>query len=234
MATVSVLDERAERTAQVRDRYRQFVLSHWPAGRSLVRVAIGILLLCSLILIPIGIWLVITGLMKRTRRKEQLEAELAFIDRAECVMAFPIMVNSLLREPGERPVPGLFVMSFDDGPPQTLEFMAEVILAMEDIDSAKVSPDDARFLTELLLDEEYQRSRRRKLPVSITAGHTIYACDIAVNPLYLPNRHLADEFPLVPCLAEPRDHGQIRPIPYWCAADALPPAWAARCGVFVA
>jgi hypothetical protein len=159
---------------------------------------------------------------------------MAFIDRAEPVMAFPLMVNRLLRQPGDAPVPGLFIISFERGRAETVAFMGEVAVAAGDPLPLKLPAADEQFLIDLMFDEEYQQSRRRRLPDSITKGHRVYAVDLAVHPHYLPDRHLSDGVPMVPCLAEPGDQGRVRAIPYWCAFDVPPPPWAERCGVFIA
>ena len=104
------------------------------------------------------------------------------------------------------------------------------------VHSSQPSPDGTSKaeLIDLMFDEEYQQARRWRLPESITAGHRVYAVDLAVHPHYLPERHLSDEMPMVPCLAEPGDQGGVRAIPYWCAFDVPPPPWAQWCGVFIA
>ena len=96
------------------------------------------------------------------------------------------------------------------------------------------TPDeDRKFLILLMADEEYQRNRRRRLPDSITGGHTVYACDLGISPDYLPFRKINEEMPVIPCLAEPGDSGQIRIVPYWCAFGVTPPAWAEECKVAI-
>jgi hypothetical protein len=227
-------DERVQRTLVLRQRYREFIESRLGRRtRSPARVVIGVLLLFTGVLIPLGLWLIISGLWARNRNGDALAGELAFIERAEPVMAFPLMVNRLLRQPGDAPVPGLFIITFDRGRAETVAFMAEVAVVAADPIPRKLPEADEQALIDLMFDEEYQPSRRRRLPDSVTAGHRVYAVDLAVHPHYLPERHLSDEMPMVPCLAEPGDQGRIRAIPYWCAFDVPPPAWAERSGVFI-
>jgi hypothetical protein len=222
-------DDSAERTRRIRERYRQFVSARLGGGGpSWPRVVIGLLMLFTLVLIPVGVILIIKGLFARSGSRETLEKELAFIDQAEAVMAYPLMINSMLRSPGEKPAPGLVITTFEHGETDRVSFMADVALAaLDPIGKGLPEPHEA-FLVELMLDEDYQRSRRRKLPLSITGGRIIYACDLFVHPLYLPDRHLSDEMPVIPCLAQPGDVGEIRAMPYWCAFDVAAPEWANR------
>jgi hypothetical protein len=74
-----------------------------------------------------------------------------------------------------------------------------------------------------MADEDVRIYRRRKLPVGVTGGPTVYAIDLIVCPLLLNGRHIADEMPLVPCMAEPGDDGRVMQMPYWLATGAPPP-----------
>lgn len=221
----------SEWTPVARERYRQFVLSKFEAKRSPVKVVIGLTLCFSLVLIPIGLHLLISGLRKRHGWAAQLQA--AFIDGAVGVMAYPLMVNSMLRSPGSEPVPGLFIVSFDSGTGGNVAYMADVACRVM-MPPADLPGPDRQFLHDLMDDEEYVRARRRRLPASVTGGRAVYAVDLAVHPLYLPGRHLSDDAPMVPCLAEPGEKGEIRCIPYWCVAPVPPPPFASETPVVTA
>ena len=193
--------------------------------RSSSKIILGILLCGSVVGAPLGIALLISGLRKRVPNRAAYEAEVAFIENAKAVMAFPLMVNSQLQSPGQRPAPGLVLVAFDPKA-DSLQFMSEMAVTAGDPVGRNLPPRDEAALIELMVDEEYQRSRRRLLPPAVTRGVPVYACDLSIHPLYLPDQHLCDEMPMIPCLAEPGDAGQIRHVPYWCAFEAPPPAWA--------
>ena len=222
-------DEQSQRTKTLRERYRAFVESRLtaPGKRSPVRVVIGLLLLCSVVLIPIGLYLVFSGLRKRNPLRNLVLLENDSTDRAEAVMAFPLMVNSMLRSPGDAAAPGLFLVTFERD--VSMNLIAEFGQAVLEPTGRGLSKADEDFLIRLMLDEEYQRSRRRLLPMSITKGIRCYACDLAIHPWYLPGRHISDQIPMIPCLAEPGDRGEIRAVPYWLAFDVPPPPWAENC-----
>lgn len=230
----SAPDEHAIRTAAIRARYRQFVIERiGTRRRSPGRVILGIFLCCSGVLIPIGLIQIFRGLRGVLPNKWALRDELAFIDRAEACMAFPMMVNTLLRKPGNQPYPGLFLVSFERGKPEQLDFGIGVMCRFEDPNSANIPEEDIKTFDEMMADEQFQANRRRIIPPSFTDGHVMFACDIPVHPWYLVNQHINDEMPLVPCLAEPGVSGQIRAIPYWCAFDTTPPHWAAQTPVML-
>ena len=227
-------DESARRTRIVRDRYRAYVTDRiGRSKRSGWKIGLGLLLICTIAAAPVGIGLFIVGLIPRNPRRTEYEAELAFIERAQPVVAFPLMVNSMLRAPGDRPAPGLVIISFDPAA-DSVAAMAEVALAAGEPVGRGLSPEDEAALIELMLDEQYQPSRRRPLPGSVTKGARVYACDLVIHPLLLPDRHLSDDVPFVACLAEPGERGQIRTIPYWCAFDVPPPPWEKDAPVMIA
>jgi hypothetical protein len=230
------IDERTHRTRLVRENYRRFVAERiGRPKRSWIKVVIGLVLLATVVLIPVGFYLIVSGLRKQAPLQKQFQEEMAFIDRAEAVMAYPLMVNSMLRSPGDVPAPGLVIISFDRGEPETIPYMADVAIKAGEAIGHGLPPDDEQFLIDLMLDEEYQRSRRRRLPDSVTRGHRVYACDLSIHPWYLPGKRLNDEAPFIPCLAEPGEAGQIRAVPWWCVyPDYQPPPWASECPVLIA
>jgi len=140
----------------------------------------------------------------------------SFIKSAVPVMAYPIMVNSVLRRPGTKPSAGLVIMSFDElSQSEILDLVSRI--EHEDVPSE----EHRRFLSQLLNDESYQPNRRRMLPASITSGKIIYACDLWIPPLLLKNNCL--ELHHLPCLAEPGDKGRINVLPWWIAVGEEQP-----------
>ena len=133
-----------------------------------------------------------------------------FLDRAEPVMAYPLMINSILRRPGMKPSAGLVMVSFETNWPAE---MANVGLRVGNADAA--SEADRNWLRELLADEEYQVHRRRKLPESVSGGRVIYACDLWIPPALL--KHQSLNIPMLPCMAERGDRGRINVLPWWIA-----------------
>lgn len=225
------LDDELSRTLAIRERYKVFLTKHLGRRKSPVRIVIGLFLCISLVLVPLGLILIYQGLRGVSPNRRRLEEELEFVDRAHAVMAAPLMFNSALGSQGDRPAPGLFIVTFDPGAPRSTAYFAEVALAVMECGTPQMTESDKKFLADLMGDEQVQRHRRRRLPTSITRGHTVYACDLMVPPYYLPNRQINEEMPFVPCLAEPGDAGDIRVIPYWCAFDVTPPPWEENCKV---
>src|SRR5688572_2350395 len=113
MAAERTSGDSARRTKAIRDRYRKFVLSRLgERKRSLPLILIGGIVMCTVVLIPVGLYLVIRGIRGRPKWGPALDYELGFIDRAEAVMAYPLMINSMLRRPGDAAAAGLFLISF--------------------------------------------------------------------------------------------------------------------------
>jgi hypothetical protein len=193
----------------------------------------GLISCLTIVGIPFGLWHFYRAFKPRRVIPPEVAEELAFVERATLVMASPLMVNSLLRRPGETHLPGLFLLSFDFTVP--ISEIAEVALQALAPDAAKVGASDADYVRSLLADEEYQRCRRRRLPDTVTGGRAFYAVDLAVSHWYLPNRHISDDLPAIPCLAESGEAGCIRQIPYWLAFPGTPPpSWVATCPAMLA
>jgi hypothetical protein len=73
-----------------------------------------------------------------------------------------------------------------------------------------------------MFDEQFKPFRRRKVPTSITRGPTVYACDLLIEPGLLPDKHISDNVPFLPCMAEPGEIGRLLLIPYWMIPPQLP------------
>jgi hypothetical protein len=185
---------------------------------------LGVLVLLSLtiVLLPLIVWFYPRWRFIQ-RHKAVLREWLEFAERAEPVMGFPLMVNSMLREPGNDSAPGLFLICFEKGVGERLVFMGELAARVGGLDAESMSPEDLKFCAGLMMDEEYQPFRRRRLPQTLTGPVTVYAVDAAVNPLLLYQRQISDEMPLVPFMAEPGEAGRITQMPYWFISGTAAP-----------
>jgi len=177
----------------------------------------------TVVLLPVAVWLVRWWRHFRQSSPGPREA-LAFAGRAVPVMAFPLMVNSLLRRPGLDRAPGLFLISFD--PRADVRFMTELAERVGGGESSGMTADDYDFCAGLMADEEYRVYRRRKIPPGLTGATVVYAVDLVVSPLLLPGKCISDQMPLVPCMAEPGDDGRVMQVPYWLVAGTPPPGQA--------
>lgn len=190
----------------------------------LAAIVFTLVVLASLtvVLLPVAVWL-----YRRWRKTSRIDAArrdaLAFAERAEPVMAFPLMVNSMLRRPGTERAPGLFLICFDRAAGESVRFMGDLAERVGGGSSAGMSHADYQFCRALMADEEVRIFRRRKLPPSLTSGVTVYAIDLYISPLLLFGRHISDDLPLVPCMAEPGDDGRVMQAPYWLIYGFPPP-----------
>jgi hypothetical protein len=206
------------------------------------RIVILILMACTFVLMPIAL-LLARRLLARTEDEEIVLAILRrarkFGRRAVAIVAYPLMVNSALRIPGAQRAPGLVVTAFDTVAQRDLGFMTRLAESLSrgggtEGEARKWSKEQRRFAEELMVDEEYRPFRRRQIPVGMTGGHTVYACDLLIEPDMLADGFLSDDCPLLPCLAEPGETGLIFLLPYWMAAAPDEPATAAQVDEFEA
>jgi hypothetical protein len=167
----------------------------------------------SLVLLPLALFLYPRWRKMRTLARVFRAAE-AFSARAAPVMAYPLMVNRALRSPGNDPSAGLVLISFEPAG-NSLQFMADLAVKVGEGTAPDLSAADREFCERLMDEEQYVMSRRRRLPPTVTGGPTVYACDLAIAPQLLERRHIPDDSPLVPCVAEPGDSGRICQMPFW-------------------
>jgi len=224
-----------ELTRQVRRRYREFILSRLSESRfSLFHLIVALFSFMTVIGIPLGIWHLYLTFKPRREIPDELKTELEFAERATLVFATPLMVNTLIREPSDQAVPGLFICTFDTAASSQRKLIADIAMKVTMPDLAKLPAADVNELECLMSDEEYQPNRRRRLPQSVTGKHVFYAVDLALASWYLPNQALSQSQLSVPCLADAGDQGSIRHIPYWCLPNVPPPLWAVDCLVLMA
>ena len=194
-----------------------------PVG-TLANVALitAVLSAVTVVLLPLAVYA-----YRRWRRlstaARYARAAITFAERAEPVMAFPLMVNRVLRRPGSEPSAGLVLVCFDSNKGAAVDYMGELAVTVGEGTSEALSDADRRFCQRLMDDEQYVPFRRRKLPASITGGVDVYACDLVIDPHLLPGRHISDDLPLLPCMAERGDAGWISQIPFWVFAGGPPP-----------
>jgi hypothetical protein len=206
------------------------------------RIVFLILMSCTFVLMPIAL-LLARRLLARTEDEEMVLAILRrarkFGRRAVAVVAYPLMVNSTLRIPGAQRAPGLVVTAFDAVAQRDLGFMTRLAESLSrgggaEGEAGKWSKEQRRFAEELMADEEYRPFRRRQVPLGMTRDHTVYACDLLIEPDMLPGGFLSDDYLLLPCMAEPGETGLIFLLPYWMAGAPDEPATAAQIDEFEA
>lgn len=210
------------------------------ATREGLALVFHVLLGLTVVLAPLALVLGIRRGRHRTQVRlvlERLDTAEEFAERAKVVLAYPLMVNSMLRSPGEAPATALVIISFD--PYVAHDTMMRLAADLSAGGSPASNDNDRAFADALMSDEDFKAFRRRKIPASITGGPEVYACDLAVHPLLLRGRHVLDDWPFVPCAAEPGDSGRIAQIPFWVfegcepPASNLPEAEAAKIGLFL-
>lgn len=178
--------------------------------------------------IAAGMWAVIAGatiigipamknywLLRQKSKNLRRWAKLAlnFANTARPVLAYPLMVNSMLRRRGEEPATGLVMIS---DYPISPDVMMDI--AIEVSSGAASDPKDADASHRLMSDEQFNSNRRRPIPAGVARGLPLYACDLGISPLLLQDGYVSDRSPVIPCLAEPGPVGRIAQLPHWLVA----------------
>jgi hypothetical protein len=186
----------------------------------IVHVAMGL----TVVLAPVALFLALRSGWRRGRARpiaDRLHRTAEFAQRAKPVVAYPLMVNPMLRRPGDEPATALVIICFD--PAVSHDVMLELATKISDPGAPGWNPVQKRFAQALMDDEGYRAFRRRTIRPDMTGGIEVFACDLAVHPLLLAGGHLSSVAPFIPCVAEPGERGAILQIPWWIADDTEPP-----------
>jgi len=137
----------------------------------------------------------------------------AVIRRGVPVTAYLVQANHALFSPGSDTLPCLVLFSFQPevgGDAGYMRYLARRVFSLK---NTEPEDDDARYVAELVTDEEAVPYRRRPLPLSTTDGSTVYAADLWVKRAYLKAGYLTTS--TLPCIAEPGPSGGIELVPAW-------------------
>ena len=190
-------------------------LLSFPAGpgRVIYYVVLG-----ALALTGIGLSLVIPELIigrwRRKRRRRRLIADMTeFVKNAELTYAYPIMINTSLREPGKQPAAGLFLIAGTYEAGEDAEFNDDVL---EQLTLAGFADGTSPLVTfaKGLDDEEFEPLRLRPLPEDAATGVPMFAADLMIDPRLLPGWKFAPEMTRLPCLLDPKSR-MTAILPQW-------------------
>lgn len=187
--------------------WRKIIESAAPK-RSMGMLAIGILLLFSLVTIPLGLVLILrSGRRRRAFFREFPED----MQNARAIFVYPIMINSSLRANPRGVAPGLFMGSLDPAAPGKPAFYEPIIAAM---DRATVNSTDPALveLAKLLADQRYVEGRRRLIPLELTGGVRVHLFDTLVCGDHLNGTPF--DLPMaVALVTEGQESGRIHLVP---------------------
>ena len=120
-----------------------------------------------------------------------------------------VQANAMLFSPGDDDMPALVVFGFDpDIPVDELHRVASELAVLKD----ESFPDAYRqALSALTTDELFVYQRRRKLPLELTNGLTLFAADIMLFRHNMPEGRLTDS--LLTIMVQPGEWGMIEHLP---------------------
>jgi hypothetical protein len=228
--------------ARVKARFLREIDQAFVPFRRTGRITFLVLLGCTVVFLPIAL-----GLSRRLLRRSEdeelflhsLRRAREFARRATPVIAYPLMVSSVLRSTTPSRATGLVITTFELPAHQDLRFMARLAESLSrgnstEGEAGRWSKEQRSSAEALMANEDYRPFRRRKIPQDMTREHSVYACDLFIEPEMLPGGRLSDEYVLFPCMAEPGDSGLIFLLPYWMANAPDKPATAAQVEEFKA
>lgn len=181
------------------------------------RYLIAVPMFLSLAGVGIGLGLIASAWWSGRKRNRIREDLIEAAERSVPLMTFPIMANAaLLRQKGAV-VPALVIATFE--PDATAEEMTDLAVKLDTVDYQRVTEETRHAVEAMFRDVHYTPGRRRIIPDELTGGRRVYAFDLMMLGDYLPTDTF--QIPLVPCIAEPGDHGTIQMLPASIVAWAL-------------
>jgi uncharacterized protein YegJ (DUF2314 family) len=150
-------------------------------------------------------WKYVARLRKLPYNSEQL------VNRGEFTVAYIVMANAALFQPGISNAPCLALYCPDERP-DDIGFLMDLTETMMALKGKSPIDGELRTAAGYLNDERYMANRRRRIPMSLTGGRRVYAVDLVIDRANLPNGYL--QIPAVACLATPGETGVIRTIPW--------------------
>ena len=190
-----------------------------------VSIVIAGVLCLTIVGIPAAIGILIGLWLRYSRADREYQAACRQAAAAEPIMTYPLMVNAMLRRVKNFTAPGLVIGTFQCD--VSHDYFVDLAKLIFEINASTPKTEDERFVAQLFQDEEYQRDRRRLLPMGLTGGIEVYAFDLMISNANFPRQIL--ESPLVPCMATPGQAGMIFMIPWTMTGD--PRDWLIMMGV---
>src|SRR4051794_38271830 len=165
--------------ARVKARFLREIDKGFVPFRHTGRIIFLVLLGCTVVFLPIAL-----GLSRRLlRRSEDEELVLQslrrareFGRRATPVVAYPLMVSSVLRSAKPSKATGLVITTFERAEHHDVRFMARLAESLSrgngtEGDAGRWSKEQRSFAQALMADEDYRPFRRRKIPQDMTRHH---------------------------------------------------------------
>lgn len=151
-------------------------------------------------------------LRRQDAQKKQFTRVCGVVKDGLFVNAYLVRAHEALLRPGTQTLPCTVLFSFQpevDGDAPYMRHLAARV---------RRSEDDPEPGGERLYDDVPVLYRRRKLPLNLTDGSSIYCADLWVKRAYLKGGILKRNSLL--CLAEPGDTGGIELIPAWLLTES--------------
>jgi len=175
------------------------------AGGALVAVASFLCVsgpfFVGLALIPLALWLMVWGAAQYAlaHQAQQRAVRVRQVGQhGKRVAGYLVRAHEDLYRPGSRVLPCQVLISFQPEVSGDRDYMHHLA---------------QRWAEQTTDHERPVRYRRRRLPLALTDGSTVYCCDLFVPPALLTSGYLTGT--VLPCLAEEGESGGIELVPYW-------------------
>ncbi len=173
----------------------------------------GILLICTIMGIPMGLWLIWKWRGERNAWLEAVKnAPLAYADSQIILCAIVTCDRELLQKQsaGAHAVLVGSFAPYSDELAKELVTVSEKLKALHGQDAAEVEPT-LRKACEVINDEPFQHERRRSVPRAITGNTSLILFEAFLDADFWGTKPV--DFPFVVCIAEPREEGSIQQVP---------------------
>jgi hypothetical protein len=216
-------------TQEVRRRYRAFFeeLHHKSfAQRYGVAIALGCLgalfVFNAIVFaqgaiagISSGIAFIIFGVALAKRNAPKVTRRMQLAEKGIPVWGVLVQAHQNIFSPGKDNHYCLVLFSFEPAGGH-LDYMKDLAHRVAELKETQQTDLDLRFVANLTTDERAVQWRRRRVPVSMTGGPTVYAADLALVRSFLRAGYITED--VFPCIAEPGEIGMLELMPWWIAA----------------
>jgi len=191
------------------DDYRAILEEEVP--HSVMSIAAGVLMCLTIFMAPFGVWFILSTLNARKEALKKVhDRELKLAKGCLPLMTYPLMADTDLLTDDLSSAPGIVLGSFEQA--ATVAFMESLINRLNESEEGRADALTTQCAEYLFDGTEFQKDRRRKLPSEVTEGVLVFAFDLVIRAVYLPDNRRKGA--ALPCMASEGDKGQIRHMPY--------------------
>lgn len=201
--------------------------AHWQLRGDLAPLAIGLLLVASLVTLLFSrgpvLWTLLlataaTTLYLLVHRRRLRAAGRRWQQQASAWPAALVMAHQGLLRPGTSMLPGAMVVAFGDAvDPERLQQLGKDVAAL--LDAGTVPPAQQPLRNWLTQSAQRQRYDRIQVPVALAGDDRTWLVGLRFDRRCMPNGHVDRRLWFVLARADRGESAELLPHQYWCESE---------------